>query len=76
MSQLSYDDASQAEVARYHRANLGVIGKRSSAFLEITPEGEHMLDLIILTFIYVEKLRKDKERRLQRSAVTSGALGS
>ncbi|KAF9232116.1 hypothetical protein BU15DRAFT_67741 [Melanogaster broomeanus] len=35
---------------RYYR-------KKRKASLEITPQAEHMLDLVILTFIYVEKLR-------------------
>ncbi|KAI9567866.1 hypothetical protein HD554DRAFT_2104178 [Boletus coccyginus] len=64
---LSLDDASQTEIARYHRATLGIIGKRRSAYLEIAPQAEHMLDLVILTFIYVEKLRMDKEKRRKAS---------
>ncbi|KIM69863.1 hypothetical protein SCLCIDRAFT_1207138 [Scleroderma citrinum Foug A] len=35
--------------------------KSTKPCLEISPEIEHMLDLVILTFIYVEKLRMDKE---------------
>ncbi|KAG6372429.1 hypothetical protein JVT61DRAFT_7526 [Boletus reticuloceps] len=68
---LSVDDASRTEIARYHRATLGIIGKRRSASLEIAPHAEHMLDLIVLTFIYVEKLRMDKERQ-RRAAASSG----
>jgi hypothetical protein len=50
------------EVARFHRATLGIIGKKRKAMLEVSPEVAHMMDTIIMTFIYVEKLRKDKEK--------------
>lgn len=70
--QLSLDDTSRTVIARHHRATLGIIGKRRSACLEIAPEAEHMLDLIILTFIYVEKLRMDKEARERRAAASGG----
>jgi len=55
------DDGSEIEIARYHKAELGIFGKRKSAFLEIAPRVEHMLDYVVLTFIYVEKLRMDRE---------------
>ncbi|KAG9312378.1 hypothetical protein JVU11DRAFT_6755 [Chiua virens] len=71
ISQLSLDDSSRTQIARYHRASLGIIGKRRHATLEIAPQAEHMLDLVILTFIYVEKLRMDKENR-QRQQMASG----
>jgi hypothetical protein len=39
--------------------------------LEVSPEVAHMMDTVIMTFIYVEKLRKDKEEA-SRSAAASG----
>ncbi|KAF9232115.1 hypothetical protein BU15DRAFT_81582 [Melanogaster broomeanus] len=59
---LSRDDGSRTEVARYHRGTLGIIGPKKKPHLDVDPDVMHMLDLIILTFVYVEKLRKDKER--------------
>ena len=63
--QLSLDDPSRREVALYRRTTSGcfdILGVKSTKpCLEISPEVEHMLDLVILTFIYVEKLRMDKE---------------
>ncbi|KAG1847325.1 hypothetical protein DFJ58DRAFT_663385, partial [Suillus subalutaceus] len=59
---LSRDDASRMEVARFHRATLGIVGRKRKAMLEVSPEVAHMMDTIIMTFIYVEKLRKDKEK--------------
>ncbi|KAI9462956.1 hypothetical protein HD554DRAFT_2027397 [Boletus coccyginus] len=50
------------EVARYHRGSLGIIGPKKKPRLDVDPDVTHMLDLIILTFVYVEKLRMDKER--------------
>ena len=53
-------DGSDKRVASYHR-------RRSKdpqpTSLEILPEGEHMVDLILVTFVYVEKIRKDRENQ-------------
>ncbi|KAG1826814.1 uncharacterized protein BJ212DRAFT_6970 [Suillus subaureus] len=58
---LTRDDASRTEVARFHRATLGIVGRKRKATLEVSPEVAHMMDTVIMTFIYVEKLRKDNE---------------
>ncbi|KAF9233679.1 hypothetical protein BU15DRAFT_66387 [Melanogaster broomeanus] len=58
---LSRNDGSRTEVARYHRGSLGLIGIKKKPHLDVDPDVMHMLDLIVLTFVYVEKLRKDKE---------------
>ncbi|KAI5991707.1 hypothetical protein F5J12DRAFT_467102 [Pisolithus orientalis] len=62
---LSLDGPSRREVARYRRSTFGsfnILGVESTkACLEISQEVEHMLDLVILTFIYMEKLRMDRE---------------
>ncbi|KAG9315541.1 hypothetical protein JVU11DRAFT_3161 [Chiua virens] len=60
--QLSRDDGSKTEVARYHRGSLGIVGPKQKPYLDIDPSVMGMLDLIIFTFVYVEKLRMDKER--------------
>jgi hypothetical protein len=57
---LSRDDESRTEVARYHRSTLGIIGPKRKPRLEVNPDVEHMLDLIVLTFVYVQKIRLDK----------------
>ena len=64
-------DASKTLVAAFHRRRLGIIGDARPASLEICPQGQHMVDLIVVTFIFVEKLRSDKER-LRRSARAGG----
>ncbi|KAG2365621.1 hypothetical protein BDR07DRAFT_1459005 [Suillus spraguei] len=64
---LSRDDASRMEVARLHRATLGTKGrKRKATWLEVSPEVAHTMDTIIITFIYVEKLRNDIEEASSR----------
>ncbi|KAG6328405.1 hypothetical protein ID866_10684 [Astraeus odoratus] len=67
---LSVDDTTRKEVARYRRTAFGafdILGLKSTkACLEIAPEIEHILDLVVITFIYVEKLRMDKEWWIKR----------
>jgi len=48
-------------LARPHRRSYGIIGSKHDPYLEIHPDLGHMLDMVILTFIYVEKLRMDDE---------------
>ncbi|KAF8552771.1 hypothetical protein OG21DRAFT_1511100 [Imleria badia] len=69
---MSRDDESTTEVARYHRGSLGIIGSKKKPCLEVDPEVVHMLDLIILTFVYVEKLRIDREKGAQYSGGGGG----
>ena len=59
--QLSRDAELRTEVARYHEGTLGIVGPKQMPRLEVDPSVEHMLDLIVLTFLYVEKLRGDME---------------
>jgi len=46
------------EVARHHPMNMGLKKAGHEAYLEIFSPAEHMVDLVVLTFIYVEKLRR------------------
>ncbi|KAH7909215.1 hypothetical protein BJ138DRAFT_1155810 [Hygrophoropsis aurantiaca] len=52
----------KVEMARFHRRSLGIIGHKREPYLEVSSQVEHILDLVILTFIYVEKIRMDKEK--------------
>ncbi|KAG2365611.1 hypothetical protein BDR07DRAFT_1607358 [Suillus spraguei] len=63
---LSRDDGFRMEVARFHRASLGITERKHKAMLEVSPEVAHMMDTVIMTFIYVEKLRRDKEEISRR----------
>jgi hypothetical protein len=40
--------------------------------LEVSPEVAHMMDTVIMTFIYVEKLRMDKEQARKNAAGSGG----
>jgi hypothetical protein len=73
--QLSLNDGSRTVVARSHR----VTGRRRKATLEISPTLAPMMDVVILTFVFVEKLRMEKEQVLKGTASlmfgTLAALG-
>ncbi|KAF9219198.1 hypothetical protein BS17DRAFT_789978 [Gyrodon lividus] len=58
---LSHNNQSRTEAARYHRSTLGIFGPKKKPCLDVHPDVMHMLDLIVLTFVYVEKLRMDME---------------
>jgi hypothetical protein len=62
--QLSLNDGSRTVVARSHR----VTGRRRKATLEISPTLAPMMDVVILTFVFVEKLRMEKEQVLKATA--------
>ena len=59
--QIATDDETGQEVARSHRRSYGIIGSKQDPYLEIHPDLAHILDTVILTFIYVEKLRMDED---------------
>jgi len=61
-STLQLNDDSKTLVARSHRSNIGIFTEPRQARLEIFPHFEHLADIILVTYIYVEKLRKDRER--------------
>ena len=53
-------DEKKAVIAEFHRAHN--ILKKRKARLEVQPAGMHMLDYIVLTFVYVENKRRERER--------------
>jgi len=61
-SQLFVNDPAKTPVAFFHRRHFGIIGKARPASLEIFEAGKEMVDFIVVTGVYMEKLRKDKER--------------
>ncbi|KAJ8502479.1 hypothetical protein ONZ45_g11716 [Pleurotus djamor] len=74
-SKLYLNDRTETPVARSHKLSLGIFGPSHSPYLEVFPEGEGILDMIIITFVYVEKLRRDNERRRRRGAAGGGGPG-
>ncbi|KIK02644.1 hypothetical protein K443DRAFT_677375 [Laccaria amethystina LaAM-08-1] len=59
--ELCLNDSIDTPVARYHRSSLGILSPAHAAYLEVFPIGEHIVDLIVVTFIYIERLRQEKE---------------
>ncbi|KAK7436906.1 hypothetical protein VKT23_018926 [Stygiomarasmius scandens] len=57
------NNSAKTPVAKFHRRNFGFWSKskKSPPYLEIFPEGEHMVDEIFSTFIYIEKIRSEQE---------------
>jgi len=68
MSMLNLHDDPRTPVARGHRSNTGIFGKPRQARLEIFPGFEHLADIILVTYIFVEKLRKERERTTEGAA--------
>ncbi|KAF9026051.1 hypothetical protein BDZ89DRAFT_1067889 [Hymenopellis radicata] len=55
------NDDSHTPVALYHRRRFGLFRAKRQAYLEVLPQAEHMLDTVVITFVYVEKIRRQKE---------------
>ncbi|PPQ99179.1 hypothetical protein CVT24_009270 [Panaeolus cyanescens] len=60
---LNDDSKTPKVIATFHPKKSSLMGLRRGepAYLEIMPEGQHMIDLIFITFIYAEKIRYDRE---------------
>ena len=64
---LVLNDDSNMIVARGHRSNTGLIaGKPRQARLEIFPDFDSLADVILVTYILTEKIRKDHEKNRRR----------
>jgi hypothetical protein len=59
--QLVTNDGRERSVAVYRRGRVGVVRRARPSSLEILPEGENMVDLIVVTSVYVENLRTDRD---------------
>ncbi|KAG6889149.1 hypothetical protein C0995_003325 [Termitomyces sp. Mi166 len=51
------NDNSNTLLARYRRAKLGIVSRSRKAFIEITPAGLGVVDLIVVTFVAFMKQR-------------------
>jgi len=59
-TKLKLNDGSDTLVAEYRCKSVGLISKARDPYLEIFPPYEHMVDEIIITFVYVERLRHSR----------------
>ena len=55
------NDSAKTPVARFHHRHWGIIGAARPPSLEIFAAGKDMVDLIVVTGVYMEKLRQDKD---------------
>ncbi len=64
MLKMTINDESKARVVKFreYESGLGPFLEGKPATLEVDPSCEHILDEIIMTFVYCHKLRKDRER--------------
>ncbi|EAU80773.2 hypothetical protein CC1G_04883 [Coprinopsis cinerea okayama7 len=62
-------------IAKYHLKHYGILREARPASLEIFEEGQGVVDTILTTFVYVEKLRKDREQRSRNSGGGGGGGG-
>lgn len=63
-------DEKKTVIAEFERAHY--FTKKQKAKLEVQPAGMNMLDHIILTFVFAENKRRDRERRARSSNAGGG----
>lgn len=51
----------RTRLVKFHKRNLGIRKPSHPPFLEVAQEVAHMLDHIIVTYIYMERMRRDVE---------------
>ncbi|KAA1471311.1 hypothetical protein DENSPDRAFT_880375 [Dentipellis sp. KUC8613] len=56
------DGTTETPIATYHRGFFGLMGKTDKPYLEISSEGLNILDEIVVTFVYIERRRQQRER--------------
>ncbi|KAF7357815.1 hypothetical protein MVEN_00827500 [Mycena venus] len=65
-TKLKLNDGSDTVVAEYKCKSVGLITKKRDPYIEIFPPFEHMVDEIMITFIFVERLRKNRNDGTQQ----------
>jgi hypothetical protein len=61
-TQLEIKDSAKERIATFHERRFGIFsGRPQRPYLEIADRGMHFVDQIVLTFMYMEKLRKEQE---------------
>ena len=69
------NDSAKTPVARFHRRQCGIISNSSNSLpantLEIYEAGKDMVDLIVVTGVYIEKLRREREKASESAAAVA-----
>ncbi|KDQ54056.1 hypothetical protein JAAARDRAFT_196820 [Jaapia argillacea MUCL 33604] len=55
---LVLDDTSDTIVVKFHEGSPGYLSPKRRSYLEIFPNGQHMIDIIVATFVYAEWKRR------------------
>ncbi|KAF8842600.1 hypothetical protein BDN67DRAFT_1009631 [Paxillus ammoniavirescens] len=65
---------SDIELARFHQKNLGIRKESHPPYLDVSPTVVHIMDHIIVTYVYVEELRRRRNQRRQQSNMQGGMV--
>ncbi|KAI6156350.1 hypothetical protein EDD17DRAFT_1051861 [Pisolithus thermaeus] len=70
------EERSGVELAKYHKRNRGIMSPSHAPYLEVSPSLSHMLDYVVVTFVYAEKLSLDKKSAAARASTAGAAFAS
>ncbi|KAH9483452.1 hypothetical protein JR316_0002920 [Psilocybe cubensis] len=74
-SKLFSNDSRRNPVAVFHKAKGGIIRRSRPAYLEISVDKEELMDIIVATFVYMEKLRMERKDIVELVANAVSTLG-
>jgi len=63
---------SDTPIVTFHKAKGGFFSTPRLAFLEITPQGVHILDDIVTTFVWFEHKRREAKSAAEAAATRAG----
>lgn len=66
--QLVLEGGSHTPIATFHKAKRGFFSSPRLAFLDITPQGVHIVDDIVTTFVWFEQKRREAKKAAAASA--------
>ena len=72
-SKLVTADEKKTVIAEFHRAHH--FTKKEKARLEVQPAGIDMLDHIVLTWVFAESKRRDRQTRVKAASSSGGGGG-
>ncbi|KAI6109105.1 hypothetical protein EV401DRAFT_1891585 [Pisolithus croceorrhizus] len=70
------EEGSGDELAKYHKRNLGIMSPSHAPYLEVSPSLSHLLDYVVVTFVYAQKLSQDKKSTAAGPPMLSGAVSA
>jgi hypothetical protein len=73
--ELVTDDNVESVLAVYHKSHHGLFSESRLATLDITPQGMHILDDIVTTFVWFEHKRRESNQSSINAGIIAGASG-